>query len=85
MTAFIVIFIAEWGDLTQILTANLAAHYHDALSVGVGAVLALWTVAGLAVVSGQSLLRFVNIAAVRVVTAVVLFGLAGWAAWEAAH
>ncbi len=85
VTAFIVIFIAEWGDLTQILTANLAAHYHDALSVGVGAVLALWTVAGLAVVSGQSLLRFVNIAAVRVVTAVVLFGLAGWAAWEAAH
>ena len=28
-TAFIVIFIAEWGDLTQILTANLAAHYHS--------------------------------------------------------
>ena len=30
-TAFVVIFVAEWGDLTQILTANLAAHYHDAL------------------------------------------------------
>ena len=44
-TAFFVIFIAEWGDLTQILTANLAAHYHDALSVGVGAVAALWCVA----------------------------------------
>ena len=48
-TAFIVIFLAEWGDLTQILTANLAAHYHSPLSVGVGAVLALWAVAGLAV------------------------------------
>ena len=36
-TAFLVIFMAEWGDLTQILTANLAAHYHDPLSVGVGA------------------------------------------------
>ena len=57
ITAFAVIFIAEWGDLTQILTANLAAHYHDPLSVGVGAVLALWTVAALAVVSGQSILR----------------------------
>ncbi len=33
-TAFLVIFLAEWGDLTQILTANLAAHYHSALSVG---------------------------------------------------
>ena len=30
VTAFLVIFLAEWGDLTQILTANLAAHYHDA-------------------------------------------------------
>ena len=27
--AFIVIFLAEWGDLTQILTATLAAHYHS--------------------------------------------------------
>jgi len=85
VTAFLVIFIAEWGDLTQVLTANLAAHYHDALSVGVGALLALWVVAAHAVVSGQSLLRVVNIATVRIVTAVVLTGLAGWAAWEAAR
>jgi Ca2+/H+ antiporter, TMEM165/GDT1 family len=85
LTAFLVIFIAEWGDLTQILTANLAAHYHDPLSVGVGAVLALWAVAGLAVVAGQSVLRFVNISTVRIVTAVVLFGLTGWAIWEAAR
>jgi Ca2+/H+ antiporter, TMEM165/GDT1 family len=85
VTAFLVIFLAEWGDLTQILTANLAAHYHDAFSVGVGAVLALWAVAGLAVVSGQTLLRVVNISTIRIVTAVVLVGLAGWAAWGAAH
>ena len=85
VTAFLVIFIAEWGDLTQVLTANLAAHYHDALSVGVGALLGLWTVAALAVVSGQSLLRVINIVTVRIVTAVVLTGLAGWAAWEAAR
>jgi putative Ca2+/H+ antiporter (TMEM165/GDT1 family) len=83
VTAFLVIFLAEWGDLTQILTANLAARYHDALSVGVGALVALWAVAGLAVVSGQSLLRFVEVTTVRIVTAVVLFGLAGWAVWEA--
>ena len=85
VTAFVVIFLAEWGDLTQILTANLAAHYHNALSVGVGAVLALWTVAALAVASGQSLLRVINIATVRIVTAVVLAGLAAWAAWAAIH
>jgi putative Ca2+/H+ antiporter (TMEM165/GDT1 family) len=82
-TSFIVIFLAEWGDLTQILTANLAAHYHSPFSVGVGAILALWAVAALAVVGGQSLLRVINIRTVRVVTAVVLFGLAGFTAWEA--
>jgi putative Ca2+/H+ antiporter (TMEM165/GDT1 family) len=82
-TAFVVIFLAEWGDLTQILTANLAAHYHSPFSVGLGALLALWAVAGLAVVGGQSLLRFINIKTVRLVTAVVLLALAGWATWEA--
>ncbi|HWF16198.1 MAG TPA: TMEM165/GDT1 family protein [Acidimicrobiales bacterium] len=83
LTAFVVIFLAEWGDLTQILTANLAAHYHDALSVGVGALLGLWAVAALAVLAGQSVLRVINIATIRIITAVVLFGLTGWAVWEA--
>jgi Ca2+/H+ antiporter, TMEM165/GDT1 family len=84
-TAFIVIFVAEWGDLTQILTANLAAHYHSPISVGVGAVLALWSVAAIAVVGGQTLLRVVNVTTVRYVTAVVLTGLAGYTAWLAAR
>lgn len=82
-TAFIVIFIAEWGDLTQILTANLAPHYHSPLSVWVGAVAALWSVAAIAVVGGQSLLRWVNVATVRKVTAVVLVALAIYAGYLA--
>ena len=82
-TAFVVIFVAEWGDLTQIVTANLAAHYHSPLSVGVGALLALWTVAALAVASGQTLLRVFPTVVVRRVTAVVLFVLAGVATWSA--
>jgi putative Ca2+/H+ antiporter (TMEM165/GDT1 family) len=82
-TAFVVIFLAEWGDLTQILTANLAAHYHSPLSVGLGAVLALWSVAAIAVIGGQGLLRFINIKTLRIVTAVVLIALAGFAGWEA--
>jgi putative Ca2+/H+ antiporter (TMEM165/GDT1 family) len=76
LTAFIVIFLAEWGDITQLLTANLAARYHSALSVGIGAVLALWAVAALAVASGQTLLRFVNTATIRRLTSVVLALLA---------
>jgi putative Ca2+/H+ antiporter (TMEM165/GDT1 family) len=82
-TAFVVIFLAEWGDLTQILTANLAAHYHSPISVGVGAIAALWSVAAIAVVGGQSLLRWIDIATVRKITAVVLLGLAAYATWSA--
>ncbi len=63
------IFIAEWGDLTQILTVNLAAKYHSPISVGVGAVLALWAVAALAVASGHTLLRYLNVATLRKITA----------------
>ena len=75
VTAFIVIVVAEWGDLTQILIANLAARYHSALSVGVGSILALWAVSGLAVVGGQALLRVVDVRTVRIVTAVALLGI----------
>jgi putative Ca2+/H+ antiporter (TMEM165/GDT1 family) len=56
-TAFLVVFIAEWGDLTQVLTANLAARYHAPLSVAVGAVLALLSVAAIAAFSGNALVR----------------------------
>jgi putative Ca2+/H+ antiporter (TMEM165/GDT1 family) len=85
LTAFIVIFVAEWGDLTQILTANLAARYHSPFSVAVGAILALWAVAALAVAGGQTLLRFVNIATIRKVTALALVVLAGYTAYTAAR
>ena len=82
-TAFIVIFIAEWGDLTQILTVNLAAKYHSPLSVAVGAVLALWAVAAFAVASGQTLLRYMNISTLRKITAGVLLVLAVYSAYLA--
>lgn len=75
--AFAVIFVAEWGDLTQILVANLAARSHSPLSVAIGAVVGLWGVAGLAVVGGRGVLRVVPVAAVRVVTAAALAALCG--------
>jgi putative Ca2+/H+ antiporter (TMEM165/GDT1 family) len=55
-TAFVVVFLAEWGDLTQVLTANAAVRYDSAISVAVGATLALWSVAALAVIGGHGLL-----------------------------
>jgi putative Ca2+/H+ antiporter (TMEM165/GDT1 family) len=75
-TAFVVIFVAEWGDLTQVLTANLATRYNDPWSVAIGAVLALWSVAAIAVVSGQGLLRVMPGTVLRRLTGVVCIVLA---------
>jgi putative Ca2+/H+ antiporter (TMEM165/GDT1 family) len=83
--AAVVIFIAEWGDLTQILTANLAARYHNPLSVGVASLLALWAVAAIAVVSGANLLRFLSVRTLRLTTAGVLLALAIYSAIQAAR
>jgi putative Ca2+/H+ antiporter (TMEM165/GDT1 family) len=83
VTAFTVIFIAEWGDLTQILTANLAARYHSPLSVGLGSVLALWSIAALAVMSGQGLLRFLPLRLIRYITAAVLLVMAALTVYSA--
>jgi putative Ca2+/H+ antiporter (TMEM165/GDT1 family) len=82
-TAFLVILVAEFGDLTQILTANLAARYHDPVSVAIGAVLGLWAVAGLAIVGGRGLLRLVPIAVITRVAALFMLVLAGLSLYEA--
>lgn len=46
--SFLVIFAAEWGDITQLATAVIAAENHRPLVVGSAALLALWAVTGLA-------------------------------------
>jgi putative Ca2+/H+ antiporter (TMEM165/GDT1 family) len=81
-TSFGVLFLAEWGDLSQLLTAGLAARYHDPVSVFVGSWLALVVVAALAVVLGRTLMRFVRLATIRRVGAVVCVLLAGVAAYD---
>jgi putative Ca2+/H+ antiporter (TMEM165/GDT1 family) len=70
--SFAVIFVGEWGDITQIATANLAAKYHDPIGVGVGAVLGLWTVVAIGVVAGSKLVERVPLAMVRRITGVIL-------------
>ena len=81
---FGVIFLAEWGDLTQILTANLAAKYHNPLSVGVGATLGLWAVGLLAILGGKTLLRVLPIKWITRIAAVVMVALAIFSIVEAA-
>ncbi|MEO7070728.1 MAG: TMEM165/GDT1 family protein [Nostocoides sp.] len=62
---FGILFLAEWGDLSQILTASLVLRYHDPVSVFAGAFLALATVSGLAAVLGRALLTRIPLALVR--------------------
>ncbi|MFF4757273.1 TMEM165/GDT1 family protein [Streptomyces sp. NPDC001292] len=82
-TGFMLILVAEFGDLTQIMTANLAARYDDPLSVGLGAVLALWAVAGLGIVGGKALMRRVPLALITKIAALLMAGLGVWSLWEA--
>ncbi|MDQ1599169.1 MAG: Ca2+/H+ antiporter, family [Actinomycetota bacterium] len=81
-TSFGVLFLAEWGDLSQLLTAGLAARYNDPVSVFVGSLLALVTVAGLAIILGRTLLRFVRLSTIRRVGAIVCLVLACLAAYD---
>jgi putative Ca2+/H+ antiporter (TMEM165/GDT1 family) len=74
LTSFLVLFAAEWGDLSQILTANLAAKYEDPLAVFVGSWTALAVVAAVAVLSGRAVLRVVPLRWVRRLAA-ALFGV----------
>lgn len=71
-SAFALIFAAEWGDISQVLTANLAARYHDAVSVAAGSLIALWAAAAFAVVAGRSVVRVVPLSLVRRVAGAVL-------------
>jgi putative Ca2+/H+ antiporter (TMEM165/GDT1 family) len=73
--SFAVIFVGEWGDITQIATANLAAKYHDPLGVGIGALLGLWTVVAIGVVAGSKLVERVPLALVRRITGLILAAL----------
>jgi putative Ca2+/H+ antiporter (TMEM165/GDT1 family) len=74
--SFVVLFVAEFGDLTQIAMANLAARYHDPLAVGIGAVIGLWAVAGLAITGGRQLLRLIPYRWITRIAAAVMAALA---------
>ena len=82
-TAFGVIMVAEFGDLTQIVTANLAAKYADPLAVGLGATLGLWAVGALAILGGRSLLRVLPLHLIVRLAALVMTVLAGVSLWQA--
>ncbi|WP_030341221.1 TMEM165/GDT1 family protein [Streptomyces sp. NRRL S-1022] len=82
-TGFMLILVAEFGDLTQIMTANLAARYDDPISVGLGAVLGLWAVAGLGIVGGKALMKRVPLRLITQIAALLMLALGVWSLSEA--
>lgn len=80
---FMLILVAEFGDLTQIMTANLAARYDNPVSVGLGAVLALWAVAGIGILGGRTLMKYVPLRLITKVAAGLMLLLAGFSLYEA--
>lgn len=75
-TSFIVIFLGEWGDITQIATANYAAKYHAPFDVWVGALAALWVVAALGVFLGSKLINHIPARTLQRITSLILFAFA---------
>ncbi len=81
--AFGVILVAEFGDLTQVVIANLVARYQDPIAVGVGSFAAMWAVAAAAVIGGKNLLRLVPVTLVTRAAAAFMIALAGFTLVEA--
>lgn len=83
LASFGITFLAEWGDLSQLATAGLAARYDDPQSVFVGALAALLLIASLAVFVGAKLVTRLPIRLVRRSAAVLFAAFAVLAASEA--
>jgi Ca2+/H+ antiporter, TMEM165/GDT1 family len=82
--SFGLVVLAEWGDLTQLATASLAAKSDAPVSVGLGAWLALVSVAAIAATFGRQLVARVPIHKVNYLGAAVFGGLAVWTVAELA-
>ena len=82
LTSFLVLFAAEWGDLSQLLTISLVAKYDAPVSVFLGAWGALLAVSGLAVIVGRLLLQHVRLSVLHYVGATVCVLMAGLTVWE---
>lgn len=80
--SFLVLFAAEWGDLSQLLTISLVGKYGEPVSVLIGAWGALLAVSGLAVLAGRFLLSHMKLSVVHYIGASVCLALAGFTAYE---
>ncbi|HET7327036.1 MAG TPA: TMEM165/GDT1 family protein [Nocardioidaceae bacterium] len=69
--SFLVLFAAEWGDLSQLLTISQVARTGETVSVFIGAWAALLVISGLAVFVGRVLLRYLRLSVLHYIGASV--------------
>jgi Ca2+/H+ antiporter, TMEM165/GDT1 family len=81
-TAFLLIFLAEFGDKTQLAVAGLASTYHG-IPVWLGSTLALFTTSALGVVVGQRLLKRLPLSVIHKFSGVLFLLLAFIALYRA--
>lgn len=84
LMTFGIVALAEFGDLTQVIVANLTARSRDPLSVFVGAAAAFVVISAVGVAAGRTLTRYVPLSLVRRLSGAVLAGLGIWSAVSAA-
>jgi putative Ca2+/H+ antiporter (TMEM165/GDT1 family) len=77
-TAFVVIFIGEFGDLTQIQAANFEAKFHQPLEVFVASSVALICVSFIGAYSGRALQRVIPLKRIRLGGGLIFTGLGIW-------
>jgi len=78
LITFAVVAVAEFGDITQVLIANLAAHYRDGLAVFSGAAVGFAVVSVVGVLAGRTITRWVPLGIVRRLSGVVLLGFGAY-------
>lgn len=73
---FGIIFLAEWGDLSQLLTASMVLKYGEPVSVFLGAWAALLAVSALGAALGRTLLTRMKLSTIRRIGGAVCLVLA---------
>jgi len=82
VASFLVLFAAEWGDLSQLLTISLVARFHEHVEVFIGAWGALLVVSGLAIVAGRVLLRYMRLSVLHYIGSAVCLLLGAFTLYE---
>jgi putative Ca2+/H+ antiporter (TMEM165/GDT1 family) len=78
-SAFGIILLGEIGDLTQLLTIDFVARYHQPFAVGIGALAGLLGVSALGAFGGRALLRVIPVTVIRRIGG---FALAGFTVYS---